>query len=126
MNIKQIINYVKNIEIIQVPDLEEQEFMVQSVHFHQDYNVGVYLNNDIAVVRVKAKSDGRGIRFGDRVVPACLPHSNVVYGDHLNCTVYGWGSTGITQPGYTRYLQVSIMGFSIGTLQEQDFFSFKL
>ena len=80
---------------------------MEAVHFHEEYNVGLYLNNDIAVVRLKAKANGRGVTFGERVVPACLPHLNVVYGPHLNCTVSGWGSTGIQQPGYTRYLQAA-------------------
>lgn len=93
---------------MQVDDLEEQSYEVDAVHFHEEYNVGVYLNHDIAVVRIKANPEtGRGISFGDRVVPVCLPHRNVVYGTHLNCTVTGWGSTGSTQPGYTRYLQAA-------------------
>ena len=50
---------------------------------------------------------GRGFRFGSRVVPACLPHASVVYGPHLNCTVYGWGSTASQQPGFARFMQVS-------------------
>ncbi len=96
---------------MQVVDVEEQDYRVEAVHFHDEYNVGLYLNNDIAVVRIVAVEDPatsrlRGIRFGERVVPACLPPMNAVYGDHLNCTVAGWGSTGITKPGYTRYLQV--------------------
>ena len=90
-----------------MPDISEQEFSVASVHFHEDYNEGLYLNNDIALVRIVAGSNGRGIKFGDRVVPACLPPVNVQYGPHLNCTVAGWGSTGVHQPGYTRYLQVN-------------------
>ncbi len=90
----------------------EAEYRVDAVHFHDDYNVGLYLNNDIALVRIKGSVDAasgrlRGIRFGPRVVPACLPPVNVAYGDHLNCSVAGWGSTGITKPGYTRYLQVN-------------------
>ena len=81
---------------------------MEAVHFHDEYNVGLYLNNDIALVRIKAASStGRGFNFGERVVPACLPPVNVVYGQHLNCTVAGWGSTGVTQPGYTRYLQAA-------------------
>ena len=48
---------------------------------------------------------GKGVKFGERVVPACLPHTNVVYGPHLNCTVAGWGSRGLKDPGSTRYLQ---------------------
>ena len=84
--------------------INKQEFRVDAIHFHEEYNVGLPLNNDIAVVRVKASlRTGRGFRFGERVVPACLPHANVVYGPHLNCTVYGWGSTGAQQPGFSRY-----------------------
>ena len=58
---------------LQVDDLEEQEFKVESVHFHENYNVGLYLNNDIAVVKLAPNENGRGVTFGDRVVPACLP-----------------------------------------------------
>ncbi len=95
---------------MQVSDLQEQEFKVDAVHYHEEYNVGLYLNNDIAVVRIRADPrTGRGFSFGSRVVPACLPHSTIVYGEHLNCTVSGWGSTGVQQPGFTRYLQVPIL-----------------
>ncbi len=102
---------------LQVPDVEEQEFRVESVHFHEEYNVGIYLNNDIALVRLRGRESSkavggrrsrlRGIRFGARVVPACLPPTNAAYGAHLNCTVTGWGSTGVAKPGYTRYLQAA-------------------
>ena len=83
----------------------EQEFIVASVHFHEEYNVGLYLNHDIALIRVSADpATGRGIAFDpDRVAPACLPPSNTVYDpDALNCTVHGWGSTGVGKPGFTR------------------------
>ena len=89
---------------MEVREAQEQEFRVDAIHFHEEYNVGIPLNNDIAVVRVKPSlRTGRGFRFGARVVPACLPHASVVYGPHLNCTVYGWGSTGAQQPGFARY-----------------------
>ena len=93
---------------MQVPEAQEQEFRLDTIHFHEQYNVGIPLNNDIALVRVKASlRTGRGFRFGSRVVPACLPHASVVYGPHLNCTVYGWGSTASQQPGFARFMQVS-------------------
>ena len=38
---------------MQVPEVQEQEFRVDTIHFHEQYNVGIPLNNDIAVVRVK-------------------------------------------------------------------------
>ena len=34
---------------LQVKDLQEQSFEVDSVYYHDDYMVGVYLNNDIAL-----------------------------------------------------------------------------
>ena len=93
---------------MQVPEAQEQEFRVDTIHFHEQYNVGIPLNNDIALVRVKASlRTGRGFRFGSRVVPACLPHASVVYGPHLNCTVYGWGSTASQQPGFARFMQAA-------------------
>jgi hypothetical protein len=48
---------------------------VSAVYFHENYNVGLYLNNDIAVVKLEPKENGRGVMFGDRVIPACLPVS---------------------------------------------------
>ena len=86
--------------------MQEQTFEIEAVYFHEQYNVGVYLNHDIALIKLKSNSrTNRGVQFGDRVVPACLPYYNVVYGPHLNCSVSGWGSMGPRDPGYTRYLQ---------------------
>ena len=60
---------------------EEEEYEIISIDIHSDFNVGPYLNNDIAIVtignntRVKegAKIEKKGIQFGDFVGPACLP-----------------------------------------------------
>ena len=57
----------------QVPDIEEQEFKVSAVYFHENYNLGIYLNNDVAVVKLEADQNGRGVVFSDRIIPACLP-----------------------------------------------------
>ncbi len=91
----------------QVPDVGENEYAVETVYFHEQYNVGLYLNNDIAVVRVAPDGTGSGFRFGTRVRPACLPQANVAYAPGIDCTVTGWGSTGIAQGGFARYLQVA-------------------
>ena len=96
--------------ILQVRDKEEQLFEVQAVYFHEKFNVDAYLNHDIALLKLKPNSNTqRGVKFGETVVPACLPNSNVVYGTHLDCTVTGWGSMGNRDPGYTRYLQSAQM-----------------
>ena len=62
-----------------IVDIDEQEFSIQSVHFHPDFNVGAYLNNDIAVVKLKAGDSGQGITMGRLVKPACLPSPSAGY-----------------------------------------------
>ena len=85
---------------MEVEDFQEQTLEVDTVFFHEEYNVGVYLNNDIALLKLKDE-----VEFGTLVVPACLPHKNVVYDTHLNCTVSGWGHMSLKDPGYTTFLQ---------------------
>jgi len=36
-----------------VLDREEKDFPVERVDFHENYNVGPYLNNDIAIVTLR-------------------------------------------------------------------------
>ena len=38
-----------------VEDIDEQEFSIKAVHFHPENNVGAYLNNDLAVVRLSSR-----------------------------------------------------------------------
>ena len=74
-------------------------------------NLTNFLSQLKNLVKIKAKPNGRGAQFGDRVVPACLPHMNVVYGPHLNCSVYGWGSMNSNDPKFARYLQSTKMPY---------------
>jgi hypothetical protein len=100
-----------------VEDADEQEFSLQSVHFHPEFNLGLYLNNDLAVLRIKAVSakggtataanGGQGIKFGERVRPACLPPPNTAYNPGQECTISGWGSLGQGSGGYSRRLQAA-------------------
>jgi hypothetical protein len=78
--------------------------------------VGLYLNNDIAVIRIKAVTarggttsapSGRGIKFGERVRAACLPPANTAYSPGMECTISGWGSLGQGSGGYSRRLQAA-------------------
>lgn len=85
-----------------VEDIDEQEFSIATVHFHPEYNVGAYLNNDLAVVRLKDS-----VRLTSRVSPACLPSSTSSYSPGTECTISGWGSTGQTSGGYSRRLQAA-------------------
>ena len=95
---------------LQVADLQEQEFEVGTVHFHKDYNLELPLANDIALIKIKPGANGRGIAFGDRVIPACLPPDNAIYSTDLSCTVTGWGSTGLggsKGTAFSRFLQAA-------------------
>ncbi|QQP49145.1 Serine protease 79, partial [Caligus rogercresseyi] len=92
---------------MEVPEVQEQEYSVEAVHFHEEYNMNKYLNNDIALIRIQPKADGSGIKFGSRVVPICLPTKNVQYSPDLECIISGWGSTSISELGFTRFLKVT-------------------
>ena len=58
---------------MEVEDEEEQELAILKIDFHENYNVGPEYNNDIAVVHIDRAKHPHGIRFGDKVVPVCLP-----------------------------------------------------
>ena len=66
--------------------------------------------NDIALLKLKAKPNGRGIIFGNKVIPACLPPENALYSKDLSCSVAGWGTTAHgpkDQISFSRYLQTA-------------------
>ena len=90
------------------PDVGEQEFSIQTVDFHPDFNVGAYLNNDIAVITLKLQN-GKGVQFNDKVVPACLPSSSTTYNAGMECSISGWGSLGQNSGGYSRRLQSALV-----------------
>ncbi|KAK7066080.1 Scavenger receptor Cys-rich, partial [Halocaridina rubra] len=77
------------------PEEEEQEFRVASLAMHHQFDKGPYLNNDVAIMKVKRKR-GKGIQFGKFVQPLCLVPPRWTYNPYLNCTVAGWGSLGVT------------------------------
>ena len=66
---------------------EEEEYEITSIEIHSEFNVGPYLNNDIAIVtignntRVKegAEIEKKGIQFGEFVTAACLPPETFWY-----------------------------------------------
>ena len=63
---------------------DEKEYEIASMEIHPDFNVGPYLNNDIAIVTIGNLSEseegmdgeGEGINFGMFVGAACLPPEN--------------------------------------------------
>jgi len=91
----------------QVTDPEEQEFTIERMYPHPEFNKGTYLNNDIIIIRVKPVR-GRGIRFGNHVQPVCLAPASLSYQPGNKCTIAGWGSTG-RSAGYARRLQSVVL-----------------
>ncbi|KAK4325165.1 hypothetical protein Pmani_004318 [Petrolisthes manimaculis] len=68
----------------------EQEFTLENVFIHEDYYASSPVNNDIALLKLNRKG-GRGIRFGPKVRPICLPKTTDSYHTLRSCTVVGWG-----------------------------------
>jgi hypothetical protein len=88
----------------------EQELNIDDIYLHEEFNKGIRLNNDVALVKLK----GLGIRLGPYIMPACLPHHGTQYTPGLNCTISGWGSMKAAGSGeYNRYL--------VGGLREKVF-----
>ena len=80
--------------VMEIPDEEEQELSIDKVDFHENYGVGLYLNNDIAVVHIDKSKHQTGIQFGDKVLPVCLPQATADYSANNKVTVSGWGQLG--------------------------------
>lgn len=80
---------------LDVIDKEEEEYEIEKVAFHENYNIGPYLNNDIALVTIRSNGrEDNGIIFGKYVSSACLPSASLVYPANLNVTITGWGKIG--------------------------------
>ena len=58
-----------------VEDKYERDYDIASVDFHENYNVGPYLNNDLALVR----TEGGDMDFNEHVSAICLPPDNYIY-----------------------------------------------
>jgi len=78
---------------------EEEEYEITSIEIHTEFNVGPYLNNDIAIVTIGnntrtkegAEIEGKGIQFGDFVGAACLPPETFWYRPGRTNGNYGLG-----------------------------------
>ncbi|XP_071542113.1 neurotrypsin-like [Panulirus ornatus] len=78
----------------------EEEFDIEKIWIHENLNAYTFLDNDIALIKIK-REYGRGITFGPRVKPVCLPSSSDSYEDLGDCIIMGWGRVeeeGQTQP----------------------------
>nr|XP_027215065.1 neurotrypsin-like [Penaeus vannamei] len=70
----------------------DEEFGIEQVWIHEQYEDTHFQDNDIALIRIERKW-GRGFRFNKRVRPLCMPSADASYDDLGACTVSGWGRT---------------------------------
>ncbi|KAK4323101.1 hypothetical protein Pmani_006176 [Petrolisthes manimaculis] len=80
---------------------EEEDYFIDKIWQHEEFDILSFDNNDIALLKVEPKN-GRGIRFGSRVKPICLPQVRDLYQDLEDCTIIGWGPTFISGEPQTR------------------------
>ena len=80
--------------LLDVVDKDESEYNIENMILHENFNVGPYLNNDIALVKIKANDSDSGMNFGQYVTPICLPAHNLAYKPNLKVNITGWGKNG--------------------------------
>ena len=93
---------------LQIKDEGEAEYAIGKVDFHENFNVGPYQNNDIALVQIDKTKHSEGIKFGDKVTPACLPQKDADYSSQVNVTVSGWGKTNLGSSSVSRLQMVNL------------------
>jgi len=108
----QLMKVVVGQNSLTVREDKELHFQIHSVHRHHQYqSMGPY-SHDIALIRIKPKGDGRGIRFSDKVSAICLPSPQDVIKDDHKCIISGWGKTephGKIESGCLRAAHIPIL-----------------
>ncbi|XP_042894258.1 granzyme M-like [Penaeus japonicus] len=100
----------------------EEEFAIEKVWIHEEYEAIHFQDNDIALIKIERKW-GRGFRFNQRVQPVCLPSPEASFEDLRDCTVAGWGRTIIFSEPTRRPKELQVMVFP-DTICEVYFGSF--
>ncbi|XP_040567664.1 serine protease svh-1 [Lepeophtheirus salmonis] len=77
--------------VMEIEEEAEAEYDIDEIIFHEHYNVGPYLNNDIALIKLKSE---KGLEYSKYVSAICLPAPYFVYRNLEYITISGWGRTG--------------------------------
>uniref|UniRef100_T1J2Z9 Serine protease 12 n=1 Tax=Strigamia maritima TaxID=126957 RepID=T1J2Z9_STRMM len=93
----------------EVEERWENDFFVDKIFIHEEFNSGRKLNNDIALVKIKPDNRGQGFQFNSHVYPACLPTPDTEYTPGIKCFISGWGSTGIHDMTRLQSAEVPIL-----------------
>ncbi|XP_064629569.1 neurotrypsin-like [Lineus longissimus] len=91
-------------------DPNEEEFHVAEIINHRRFNTGNFANDfDVALIRIRPNSKGKGITFSNYIQPACLPTTTTPYTRGLKCFISGWGNTGSDYPRMMQVARVPII-----------------
>ncbi|XP_033114149.1 uncharacterized protein LOC117114582 [Anneissia japonica] len=92
----------------------EQTFDIECLFIHPKYDSDT-TNNDIAVLKLKRKSNG-GAQFGQYVMPACLPwptNATEQFDAGHVCWTSGWGNTGKNYPKILQEARIPLLSRSV-------------
>ncbi|XP_066957791.1 neurotrypsin-like isoform X2 [Macrobrachium rosenbergii] len=84
-------------------DSSQQDFFIDKLWLSELFEETGFGDNDIALIKIERKH-GRGIRFGGRVKPICLPKLGETYENLHSCNVTGWGVLSTSPLGQRRSL----------------------
>ena len=84
----------------------EQDFRIVKMMLHPDYNVGNFLNNDIALLQLD-----RNVKQSLYVQDACLPKTGRDFPPGTKCFIAGWGDikTGGDDAVHLMHVEVPIV-----------------
>jgi len=92
---------------------KEMAFEIDQIWYHKGYQSGNNpYSNDLAMIKLRSKGDGSGVRFSREVSPICLPEYGADYRDGLHCVISGWGQIlphGKERPECLRAAKVPIL-----------------
>lgn len=70
-----------------IAEHSEVDAFIENWYTHEQFRQPTHMNNDIAVVVLKAP-----LKFSDYVQPICLPERGAPLVENRTCTISGWGS----------------------------------
>jgi len=88
---KDIMRVVVGQHNIHVIESKEIAFEIDQIWLHTKYQSKGPHSHDIALIKIRSKGDGQGIRFSQEVQQICLPDREEYFGDNMQCVISGWG-----------------------------------
>lgn len=102
----------------------EQTFKVEKIYIHENFdNSDGNFNNDIALMKLKAKRNGKCAKESDSVKTVCLPPPRQSLQPGVACEIAGYGKEGFGlwyRSQYLREAQVNILADDV--CRQKDYY----